>query len=139
MIRIQVINTHSKYRIPKSKILQIAQCVFKGEGVLNATCNLLFVGDKLIKQLNRTYLNRQYITDVLSFPLHETGSALEGEVYVNIDQARRQATDYTVTYSNELARLVIHGILHLIGYDDRTKYQRAQMLQREDKYLLLYS
>ena len=138
MTRVFVFNTHPKYKVNKSIFKQLARSVFSREGARTAKCNVVFVGDKRMIVLNSTYLGHEYTTDVLSFPLrdHDDGG-VEGEVYINIDQARRQARSFHVTINSELARLVIHGILHLLGYRDDTKRQKTRMLQREDHYLLL--
>ena len=74
------------------------------------------------------------MTDVISFPLEE-GSNLEGEVYVNLDRARQQAKEFQVTVPAEVARLVIHGTLHLVGYDDTTLRKAAVMKKREDAHV----
>ena len=82
------------------------------------------------------YLNHDYATDVISFPL-ENGAVLEGEVYVNLDRARAQARVYGVSFSNEVARLVIHGTLHLVGYDDSTE-KKAERMKAEEDYHVHY-
>lgn len=85
--------------------------------------------------LNSTYLRHRYTTDVLSFSLNEHANALDGEVYVNLDQARRQAKEYSVSEREERKRLVVHGVLHLTGYEDTTVKQREEMHQHENIYL----
>ena len=86
--------------------------------------------------LNGRFLHHWYSTDVLSFPVEEIGKrSVEGEIYVNLDQARRQAREYDVSIRNEVGRLVIHGILHLLGYDDKRKDERLKMTMRENVYL----
>jgi rRNA maturation RNase YbeY len=89
--------------------------------------------------LNRKYLKHRTPTDVLSFSLSgqrlRDGEKLEGEVYVNLDQARRQAGLFHESIRNEVARLVIHGILHLVGYDDASMRQKKAMTRLEDAYL----
>jgi rRNA maturation RNase YbeY len=84
--------------------------------------------------MNRTYLRHDYATDVISFPLGE-GDAVEGELYVNLDRARVQARRYGVSPTRELMRLVIHGTLHLVGFDDGREEERERMRMREDQYL----
>jgi rRNA maturation RNase YbeY len=84
--------------------------------------------------LNRRFLSHDYVTDVLSFDL-EGGKMLEGEVYVNLDRARQQAQEYGVAFGNEVARLVIHGTLHLVGYDDRRPKDVRAMRSQEEKHL----
>jgi probable rRNA maturation factor len=80
------------------------------------------------------YLNHDFVTDVLSFPL-ESGRLLEGEIYVNLDRARAQAGEYGVSQANEIARLVIHGTLHLVGFDDTTAQKAKVMKVQEDRHV----
>ncbi len=100
-----------------------------------AEVKIVFIDDPTIHSLNKKFLMHDTVTDVLSFQLEEEGGVIEGEVYVCIDQAVRQAREYGVTVRNEIARLVIHGMLHLIGYDDTTQEEKSAMKKKEDTYL----
>jgi probable rRNA maturation factor len=97
---------------------------------------VVYVDSRRCRALNRKFLRHDYVTDVLSFPLGDTGQGVEGEVYVNLDRARKQAGEYGVSESSERDRLVVHGTLHLLGYDDRTRAAALRMRRREDWYLL---
>ena len=88
------------------------------------------MSDEEIHHLNKHWLNHDYPTDIITFPL-ET-DPLEAELVISADSARRQSGEYRVSMRNELARLVIHGILHLSGYDDTTEEARNLMKERED-------
>jgi len=99
-----------------------------------ARVNVIFVDSRLMRQLNRNYLSHDYGTDVLSFCLEKKGT-LEGEIYINLDRARQQATMYKASFPNEVARLVIHGTLHLVGYDDRGRTKAAIMRREEEEHL----
>jgi probable rRNA maturation factor len=135
MIRVRVFNSHPRLREPGAAISRLVRSVLRGEGGSSAELNVVFVGDRTMLTLNRTFLRHNYQTDVLSFPLSDSKEVLEGEVYVNIDQARRQAREYGATVRSEVARLVAHGVLHLAGYDDATKAKRSAMKEREDLYI----
>ncbi len=136
MRSVKVFNAHPKYRIRRAETLRLAQRVLKGERCSRAELNIVFINDKLMTQMNGTYLDHPYPTDVISFSLADSNSKrIEGEVYVNVDQARRQAREYGVSFTIELKRLVVHGVLHLVGYDDETKQQRNSMTKKEDFYL----
>ncbi len=87
-----------------------------------------------MKNMNKRYLRHNRITDVITFPLG-AGRGVEGEVYVNLDQARRQARAYGVPFHAEVKRLVVHGTLHLLGYRDSTPSLKTRMSRREDHYL----
>lgn len=91
-----------------------------------AAVSFVFLGDADIQNLNRDYLGHDYPTDVLTFPLGEEGD-LEGEIYIGADVAVRQAHDHHVTTREEVVRLAIHGLLHLLGYDDQEPKEAADM------------
>ncbi len=136
MIRVDSFNDHPDRRVRHAEIRRTAAAVLRGEGAADAIVRVIFTGDSFMKRLNRTWLKHRSTTDVLSFPLESgRGKPLEGEIYVNLDQARRQARDYGVTDRIEIARLVIHGSLHLLGYDDATPALKREMAGREDEYL----
>jgi rRNA maturation RNase YbeY len=97
---------------------------------------VVFTDDKVITKLNKEFLKHHYTTDVLSFGLSdESESKLEGEVYVNVQQAKRQASEFGVSLLNEVGRLVVHGTLHLLGYNDDTPKKKSRMTKRENFYL----
>lgn len=136
MIRIESFNDHPKRRIRHGEIRRAAAAVLRGEGAKRACLRVIFTGDALMKRLNRAWLGHRSTTDVLSFPLESgRGRSLEGEIYVNLDQSRRQAPEFGVSERSEIARLVIHGALHLTGWDDATPALRRKMAAREDGYL----
>jgi probable rRNA maturation factor len=136
MIRVESINDHPKRRVRHAEIRRTAAAVLKGEGATDAVLRVIFTNDSAMKKLNAEWLGHRSTTDVISFGLEgNDGPALEGEIYVNLDQARRQAREYRVTERNEIARLVIHGSLHLLGHDDATPALRRRMSGLEDSYL----
>ncbi|MEK9135752.1 MAG: rRNA maturation RNase YbeY [Bacteroidota bacterium] len=130
MLRIEVFNAHRKYRIARQKVSVYVKRVLRSAGMGSARVTVVFVDSRYARKINRMYLNHDYVTDVISFPL-ERGRNLEGEVYVNLDWARQQAEEYGVSFANEVARLVIHGSLHLVGYDD-TVVRKARLMKKEE-------
>jgi len=136
MIRIQVFNAHPGYKRRHDGIITLLRRVLRCEVVTDVTINIIFVNDRRMIKLNTQYLGHAYTTDVVSFPLSDEKKIIEGEVYVNLDQARRQAKEYSVSISEEIARLVVHGALHLAGYDDGTARKKEKMTKRENLYLL---
>jgi len=135
MHAVQVFNTHSRYRPRRSSTIALVRKVLRGEKISRAALSIIFVRDNVMRTMNGTFLGHWHVTDVLSFPLSENRLVLEGEVYVNLDQVERQARVYHVTALKERSRLIIHGILHLTGYDDTTPGKRNRMRKREDYYL----
>ena len=93
-----------------------------------------------VRRLNQTYLEHDYNTDVLSFSLREDEGeealdAVEGEVYVDLDTAEERHEEFDTSFEREAYRYVVHGVLHLLGYDDATDDGQQAMRAREDQYL----
>ena len=131
---IEVINAHPGASFGKKAIEQLTRSVLRGEKKRARELTIVFVGDREMRRLHREFLSRDYATDVMSFPLDDH-EEIEAEVYVNVDQARRQAPEYGASLTREVYRLVVHGILHLVGFNDKTGSQRDHMRRREDKYI----
>lgn len=133
---IVVANNHPSLRFPKRETFRAIQSVLEYESGRSFQVSVVFVGSRFIRRINRRYLQHDFITDVIAFPLGEgKGTPLEGEIYVNLDRARSQARDYRVPFAEETRRLLIHGTLHLLGYTDSTSRKKAQMTQRENLLL----
>ena len=114
-------------------IRQIAIFVLNEEGqIFQGTLSIVLVNDSTIRGLNRRFLQKNRLTDVIAFPLHDGDDDIWGEIYISTDRASEQAEFYKVPFKTELMRLVIHGILHLIGYDDADKKSSIKMKKRED-------
>ncbi len=131
---IVVTNAYPRKRIHRAEIEKVVRTVLKREKRRADELTVIFVNDREMLRLSREFLGHNFVTDVVSFNLNE-GRAIEGEVYINLDQATRQAKDYNVDDIVEVQRLVVHGVLHLIGYDDATQRQKQIMTKLEDKYI----
>jgi len=94
-----------------------------------------FVSKRTIEKINKIYLGHNYATDVISFNYSNESNNLDGEIFICIDIAVENAKFYNVTPDNELKRLVIHGILHLIGFRDNTNKQKFEM-SKEENFIL---
>lgn len=138
MARVQIINAHRRYRLRKRPLAAYVRRVLRQEGKSRSDVRIVLIDSKSCRALNRQYLAHDYSTDVISFPL-ERGPRLEGEVYVNLDRAKSQAREYAVAFANEVARLVIHGTLHLVGYDDRRRTDAERMRARENEHVQFWS
>jgi probable rRNA maturation factor len=134
MITVQVVNAHGSRRIPRRLLAEAVRSALLAERMRHAVISVIGVDNRRCRRLNRTFLGHDYVTDVISFPL-EDAPRLEGEIYINLDRARVQAGEYRVSTRHELARLAIHGTLHLTGYDDRTRAAAESMHAREDVVL----
>jgi probable rRNA maturation factor len=94
-----------------------------------------FIDSEKIREINKEYLNHNYSTDVISFNYSGSNNELDGEIFISLDDAVGFAEKYKVSLNSELKRLVIHGILHLIGFDDNNKSNRSKMKKMENSLL----
>ena len=98
--------------------------------------NVIFCSDRYILDINMKYLQHDYFTDNITFDYCE-GDRLSGDLFISIDSVRENAVEYGAPFEEELHRVLVHGILHLIGYDDHTEEQITQMRAKEDYYLAM--
>lgn len=114
--------------------------LLEGGGPGTAEVSVALVDDEYIRRLNRAYRGKDSPTDVLSFAFREGdqlpgGEELLGDVVVSLEAARRQSLDYGHSYEREVAFLVVHGVLHLLGYDHQDEEGRRAMRDREEAVL----
>jgi probable rRNA maturation factor len=135
MIRVSVANPYEQ-PLDFQALKAAARAVLAGEGVRAARVTLAFVDDPHIHRLNKQFLAHDEPTDVLTFPYSEKGSkSLEGEVVIGFQTAAANAADRGHEPAAELLLYVIHGCLHLCGYDDTTAAASKQMRAKEREYL----
>jgi probable rRNA maturation factor len=138
MLKITISCPQEFVAIDRPRMRQVATDVLQGEGENAAQINLAFVDNSTIHQLNKRYLKHDEPTDVLSFPLSEAGeSKLAGELVIGVEVALAQAAERGHDVQAELALYVIHGLLHLCGYDDHEPNDATKMRERERHYLRL--
>ena len=95
---------------------------------------VIFCSDNYILDVNIKYLQHDYYTDIITFDYCE-GNRLSGDLFISIDSVRENASFYGTEFADELNRVIVHGLLHLIGYDDHTKDDIAMMRAKENYYL----
>ncbi len=125
---------HPFLRFPKKQIVNILKLVLKTEKRKKNSLAIIFTNNYHIKKINKEFLNHNYTTDVIAFSLGKD-CGIDAEIYINLDAARKQAKEYMVSYSNEVSRLIIHGLLHIIGYNDATSDEKKKIIKLENKYL----
>jgi probable rRNA maturation factor len=141
---IYVRNTTRRHRIASRRIERAARALLRAVGRPAAALSLTFVGDAAMRRLNREHRGKDRTTDVLSFPLYAPFTApkgagpgqpelLLGDVIISVDVAARQAAAYDATLTQEIERLLIHGVLHLLGHDHEVPRERARMLREEKR------
>ncbi len=109
--------------------------VFKKERKRVASINYIFCSDPYLLQINKDFLQHDYYTDIITFDLSDNNT-ITGEIYISIDRVKDNAKVHGTSVSNELLRVMFHGVLHLCGYGDKTKSEITVMRQKEDYYLL---
>jgi len=150
-MEITVENQQKKIRLSPAKISRIAKTILRHEGVLQATLSIVFVTSQKIRALNKKYLKRAYATDVLAFDLRDTIDTIGdrplrrslrglspiviGDVIISTDAVKKNAHIYKTTQNKELILYVIHGILHLLGYDDHSVRDIDKMRKKEEQLL----
>ena len=136
MGKISIATPQETVPVDRAFMRNLVRTVLDGEYITDAEISLAFVDNPTIHQLNKRYLNHDEPTDVLSFPLSEPGAKrLAGELVIGAEVAQAQAQQRGHDVQAELALYVIHGLLHLCGYDDKTDDAAAEMRQRERHYL----
>ncbi len=98
--------------------------------------NFIFCSDEYLLEINRTHLNHDYYTDIITFDYCEA-EYISGDLFISIDRVRDNAKELKQTTSTELHRVMVHGVLHLIGYGDKTPDEVGEMRSKEDYYLTL--
>lgn len=96
--------------------------------------SIVFCSDEHLLQINRQYLQHDYYTDIITFD-YSTGEFVSGDLLISIDRVKDNALQQEIPFEDELHRIIIHGILHLIGFKDKTKAQQEEMRREENKAL----
>lgn len=136
MLKVSIASPQEAVPINRAALRQAVRTVLEGEGVREAEISLAFVDNATIHQLNKRYLDHDEPTDVLSFPLSEANARkLAGEIVIGAVVAQQQAAERGHDLQAELTLYVIHGLLHLCGYDDHSASDQKAMRERERTYL----
>jgi len=99
--------------------------------------NIVFYNDEQLSLLNQKYLNHDTLTDIITFD-YSKRNILEGDICISVERVKENAETYNFTFDEELRRVIVHGILHLCGYNDKNLEEKGVMNQKEDEYLALF-
>ena len=111
--------------------------IIETEGYELGFISISFCSDKHLLKMNKIVLQHDYFTDIITFQLNEENEAIEGDIYISIDRVKDNAKTLKIRWENELKRVLVHGILHLCGYKDKTKKESELMRKKENEYLSL--
>ena len=121
----------------RTKLKKFIELIFKKEGRPLLSINYIFCTDKALLEINKQFLKHDFYTDIITFDLSESDE-IAAEIYISVDRVRDNASLLGVSFKSELHRVIFHGALHLCGYGDKTKGQKAEMREKEDYYLRKY-
>jgi probable rRNA maturation factor len=122
----------------RNKLKTFILSIFKKEKLALGSVNYIFCSDKYLLGINKEFLNHNYYTDIISFNLANKEAPVEGEVYISLDRVKANALELNQYYYTELHRVILHGALHLCGYNDKTSKEIDLMRKMEEYYLKAY-
>lgn len=127
-------NYESDFKLHNEKELSIwISSVINSEGFKEGDINYIFCNDDYLLQLNQEFLNHDTLTDIISFD-YTLGKKINGDIFISIERVLDNAKDYQVDFSNELHRVMVHGVLHYCGYNDKTQKETQLMRVKENHY-----
>lgn len=118
----------------EDKYIKWLSNVTKSEYKTISSLTYIFCSDEYLLDINTKYLGHDYYTDIITFPYKE-GNDIESDMYISIDRVKENAIEFGETFENELCRVMVHGLLHLIGYGDKNDDEIKIMRQKEEEYL----
>ncbi|MGC9375305.1 MAG: rRNA maturation RNase YbeY [Bacteroidales bacterium] len=106
----------------------------KNENFVPGNINFVFTSDRYLLSINKQYLSHNYFTDIITFN-DVQGDIINGDIFISVETVKNNSLRFGVSFEEELSRVMIHGIMHLIGYDDQTEEQKSEMRKKENEYL----
>ena len=119
--------------LEQGKIISWIQSTFTAEDRAYQGINIIFCSDEFLLRLNKEHLHHDYYTDIITFEYQ--AEPIQGELYISLDRVEENAKTQSIPFIAELHRVIIHGVLHLIGYGDKTREEKDEMRKKEDYYL----
>ena len=123
----------------KKKLRKWIMKTIQNEGGEYETINFIFTSDSYLHKINIDYLQHDTYTDIITFEYNEGDLPIISDIYISIDRCKENAKVYSIRLRDEIHRIIIHGVLHLLSYKDKTKKDKELMTSKEDYYLSLRS
>lgn len=125
-----------KHNLKSSYSIKIfLQSIFIKEKKKLKRLDYIFCSDNYLQNINKEFLNHNTLTDIITFPFSPTPELIKGEIYISVERVKENANLFKTSYQNEILRVLIHGALHLCGYNDKNDSQKTAMRKKEDFYL----
>lgn len=128
-------NNITKFPFPEDDFRKWILAIIDNENEKPGELNFIFCDDDFIYEINKKYLDHDTFTDIITFDYSEDFGNVSGDIYVSIDRIKDNANQYKVEFQEELARVIAHGVLHIIGYKDKTVEETEIMRKKENDYL----
>jgi rRNA maturation RNase YbeY len=122
----------------RKKIRKWIEQVIHEEGYALNHINYIFCSDAYLLDINTTHLQHDFYTDIVTFDQSSDDKEIEADIYISVDRVADNANDRHIPFDKELARVMIHGVLHLLGYNDKTEEEKKQMREKEDSCISLH-
>ena len=128
----------SSPKMQKRKMTSWIKETIASEEKIPGEISFIFCSDNYLLEVNKQYLNHDYFTDIITFDYVEN-NVISGDIFISCDRVKENASEYKTGFDNELSRIIIHGVLHLLGFKDKNKKDKLLMTQKEDFYLEVLS
>jgi len=128
----------SSPKIQKRKISGWIKETITSEEKTPGDISFIFCSDEYLLKVNKQYLDHDYFTDIITFDYVED-NVISGDIFISCDRVKENAIEFKTGFENELSRIIIHGVLHLLGFKDKNKKDKLLMTQKEDFYLNVLS
>ncbi len=140
MAKILFHSADRKFRFPEKKRLkQFLEAIFSSENIILKSVDFIFCSDDYLLEINKTFLQHDFYTDIITFDLSESEDEIIGEIYISLDRVKDNANNQKTSLKEEILRVIFHGVLHLCGYNDKSKAQISLMRTKEDYYIHLFT
>jgi len=121
-------------KLKKRKLISWIKNVIQSEGMKVGEISFIFCSDNYLLEVNKKYLDHDYFTDIITFDYVE-GIVIQGDIFISVDRVKENSVTFKTRFEDEIHRILVHGILHLLGYKDKLKKDKSLMTSKEDLYL----